>query len=105
MSEIIKKRGRPRRPQDPRTPAERRADWARQRRDRAIAAAAEAEKLPDDTRIRQPLVEVLLSYSATTVWRRVKDGKLPEPHRDGRITTWRLGDIRRMLADAGEVPQ
>lgn len=103
MSETIKKRGRPRRPPDPRTPAERRADWARLRRERAIVAAAEAEKLPDETRIRQPLVEVLLCYSGATVWRRVKEGKLPEPHRDGRITTWRLGDIRRMLA--GEAAQ
>ena len=103
MSEIVKKRGRPRRPQDPRTPSERRADWSRQRRGRAVAAAAEFSSYPDEGRVRQPVIEVLCQISSATVWRWVQQGKLPQPRRDGRITTWRVGDIRRVLA--GEAAQ
>lgn len=99
MSEI-NKRGRPRRPQDPRTPVERRADWLKARRERALAAAAEFPRYPDDGRVRQPVLEVLLQCSSATVWRRVQQGALPEPRRDGRITSWRVGDIRKVLEGA-----
>jgi predicted DNA-binding transcriptional regulator AlpA len=106
MEAVAKKRGRPRRPL-PRdvTPEERRASSVGSRRQRAVAAAAEFSSYPDEGRVRQPVIEVLCQISSATVWRWVQQGKLPQPRRDGRITTWRVGDIRRVLAGAGEVAQ
>ena len=56
------------------------------------------DSLPDAAYVRQPVVEALFSVSSSTVWRRVKDGRLPKPckHSD-RVTAWNVGELRRAL--------
>lgn len=57
------------------------------------------DQLPDSAHVRQPTVEALFGISAATVWRRVKSGHLPKPHRHGeRTTTWAVGELRAVLA-------
>ncbi len=61
------------------------------------------DSLPDSALVRQPVVEALFGYSAATVWRMVKKGKLPAPLRLAeRITTWNVGDLRKVLASGGK---
>jgi predicted DNA-binding transcriptional regulator AlpA len=55
--------------------------------------------LPDSAHVRQPVVKVLYGCSDATVWRRVKDGGIPKPHKlSARVTAWNVGDLRRDLA-------
>ena len=55
--------------------------------------------LPDSANVRQPIVEALWGCSSATVWRRVKDGRLPAPKKlSDRITAWNVGALRRALA-------
>lgn len=59
--------------------------------------------LPDDARARLPVVTRLFSCSNATVWRMVKDGRLPAPAKTGpRMTSWRVGDLRKALAAIAE---
>jgi predicted DNA-binding transcriptional regulator AlpA len=62
-------------------------------------AFLEFEKLPDDARVRAPVVQALYGISASTLWRRVRDeaSSIPRPKRDHGITSWRVGDLRRNL--------
>jgi predicted DNA-binding transcriptional regulator AlpA len=56
------------------------------------------DQLPDSAHVRQPVVEALFGYSASTVWRRVRDGLLPKPERLGpRTSAWNVGKLRRAL--------
>ena len=58
------------------------------------------DALPDCAFVRQPVIEALFGYSSATVWRRVKDGRLPAPKKlSDRVTAWNVGDLRRALAD------
>lgn len=58
------------------------------------------DSLPDSAYVRQPVIEALFGYSSATVWRRVKDGRLPAPRKlSDRVTTWNVGELRRVLAD------
>ena len=57
------------------------------------------DSLPDSANVRQPVVEALWGCSSATVWRRVKDGRLPAPKKlSDRITAWNVGALRRALA-------
>jgi predicted DNA-binding transcriptional regulator AlpA len=56
------------------------------------------DSLPDSANVRQPVVKGLLDCSDATVWRRVKDGGLPQPIRLGRMTFWNVGELRKSLA-------
>ena len=56
------------------------------------------DSLPDLAIVRQPVVKALVGCSNATIWRMVKDGRLPEPVRRGRITGWRVGALRNALA-------
>ena len=69
------------------------------RLEKAVLGAKAFPSLPDCARVRQPVIEVLFSISSATVWRRVKDGRLPQPRLDGRITSWSVGEIRKSLAE------
>ncbi|MBK6972663.1 MAG: AlpA family phage regulatory protein [Sterolibacteriaceae bacterium] len=61
-------------------------------------ALAHFTVLPDDAQVRFPVVEALLSASTSTIWRRIKDDPdFPKPLRDGRRTSFRVGDLRRYL--------
>lgn len=97
------RRGRPKRTTpDTRSPEQKRTDRLEHRKARAISAVANFEKLPDQARIRQPAVEVLLGISNSTLWRRVKIGAVPAPRRDGGTTSWSVGQIRQILAGGAQ---
>lgn len=54
--------------------------------------------LPDSAQVRLPTVATLFGISAASVWRRVKNGTLPKPHKfSERVTTWNVGELRAML--------
>jgi predicted DNA-binding transcriptional regulator AlpA len=51
--------------------------------------------LPDSAHVRQPVVEGLYGCSGSTVWRMVKRGEMPPPHKiTNRITGWSVGELR-----------
>lgn len=92
-------RGRPRRTTpDLRTKDQLRADAKASRLAKALAALALFPKMPDEARVRQPLVEAAMGWSSTTVWRRVKSNDFPAPRLDGRIASWAAGEVRAALA-------
>lgn len=63
------------------------------------AALAQFDALPDSAHVALPVVAGLYGCSAPTVWRRVRDGSIPRPHKvSPGCTRWRVGDLRRALA-------
>ncbi|MBL0283109.1 MAG: AlpA family phage regulatory protein [Zoogloea sp.] len=51
--------------------------------------------LPDEAHVRLPVVMALYACSAASVWRYVKNGKLPVPRKFGsRVTAWNVGELR-----------
>ena len=62
------------------------------------------DDLPDLALIQiRPLVNYgVLPYSATTIWRKCKQGEFPQPVKlSAGITAWRVGDIRMYLEAIG----
>ncbi|HPW29535.1 MAG TPA: AlpA family phage regulatory protein [Rhodoferax sp.] len=67
------------------------------------------DQLPDSAFIREsklvqspkrPDAQAILPFSAPTLWRKVKNGTFPKPHRlSERVTAWQVGSIRTWLAD------
>lgn len=56
---------------------------------------------PNSGFVRQPVVQGLYGISAATVWRMVKRGTLPSPHKlSERVTAWNVGELREALAKA-----
>lgn len=55
------------------------------------------DRLPNSAQVDQKAVQALLGCGATSVWRWVKNGTLPEPQRYGRAVRWRVGDLRALL--------
>jgi predicted DNA-binding transcriptional regulator AlpA len=59
------------------------------------------DQLPDSAFVRLPVVLGLFGISASTAWRRVQSGALPEPERLGgprsRTVGWRVGKLRSVL--------
>jgi len=54
--------------------------------------------LPDSANVRAPVVAALFGFSAATVWRKAKAGKLPAPRRiSDRVTVWNVGELRASL--------
>jgi predicted DNA-binding transcriptional regulator AlpA len=46
----------------------------------------------------------VLPYSATTIWRKCRSNEFPKPIKVSKgITAWRVGDIRKHLADISRV--
>jgi predicted DNA-binding transcriptional regulator AlpA len=63
------------------------------------------DQLPDSANVRQPIVEALFACSSTTLWRRVKDGRIPRPRKlSDRVTAWQVGELRRALMRQGFNP-
>lgn len=51
----------------------------------------------DSTKVRMADLQRLLGVNHATVWRLVKEGRLPQPHRDAEgHALWKLGDVRRV---------
>lgn len=65
--------------------------------------------LPDEAFARQAQLvssrhpeaaPVVLPFSASTLWRKIANGSFPRPTKlSGRVTAWRVGDVRRWLAE------
>ena len=59
------------------------------------------DSLPDSAHVRQPVVEALYGFSASTVWRHVRAGTIPAPRKlSERCTVWNVGEVRAALAKA-----
>jgi predicted DNA-binding transcriptional regulator AlpA len=57
------------------------------------------DALPDVAHVRLPVVEALFGCSAATIWRGVRDGRVPRPRKiSERVTAWNVGELRRALA-------
>ena len=55
--------------------------------------------LPDEAHVRERVVMALYGCSAASVWRYVKSGAIPTPHKFGaRVTAWNVGELRASLA-------
>jgi predicted DNA-binding transcriptional regulator AlpA len=64
------------------------------------------DALPDVALIQiRPLIHYkVLPYSATTIWRKCKQGEFPKPIKvSSGITAWRVGDIRKYLEQVGSL--
>jgi prophage regulatory protein len=64
------------------------------------------EDLPDEALIRlsQILAWHIVPYSTSTFWRRCRDNEFPRPIKVSTgITAWRVGEVRRYLAQVGQV--
>lgn len=55
------------------------------------------DSLPNAAQVDQKTVKLLFGCGATTIWRRVKRGELPQPQRHGRCTRWNVGELRAVL--------
>ena len=63
------------------------------------------DDLPDSSfvRLNQLISTAVIPFSAATAWRRVREGKFPQPVRvSPQITAWRVGEIRQWLKCPGE---
>lgn len=62
------------------------------------------ESLPDTALIQIRLLVYygVVPYSATTIWRKCRNGEFPAPIKiSSGITAWRVGDIRKYLEVIG----
>lgn len=59
------------------------------------------DNLSEDAYIRQKeLIEWIVPFSSSTLWRMVSAGEFPKPIKLSLgITAWRVSDVRRWLAD------
>ena len=56
------------------------------------------DSLSDYAYVPLRVVKSLYGCSASTVWRRVKSGEIPEPKKLGvRSVRWNVGDLRKSL--------
>ncbi len=63
------------------------------------------DDLPDSSfvRLNQLLSTAVIPFSATTAWRRVREGTFPQPVRvSPQVTAWRVGEIRQWLKSPSE---
>ena len=65
------------------------------------ALVVDFDSLPDEAFIRlKPIVVPVTGMSPATVWRKINEGSFPAPIKiSTNITAWRVGDVRRWLAD------
>lgn len=50
--------------------------------------------------IRDTEAAEILGCSRSTLWRRVKDGTIPQPLKIGGMTRWHIADIEAVIATA-----
>jgi predicted DNA-binding transcriptional regulator AlpA len=64
-----------------------------------LEALQNFDRLPNTAHVRQPVVQALFACSSATIWRMVRDGRLPPPKKHSpRISSWNVGELRRALA-------
>jgi predicted DNA-binding transcriptional regulator AlpA len=57
--------------------------------------------LPDSANVRLPIVQALYACSPASVWRGVKQKRIPAPRKlSPRTTCWNVGELRKALAAA-----
>ncbi len=56
------------------------------------------DHLPNSARVRLPVLTGIYGCSPATIWRRVKTGLIPAPHKEGGTTFWIVGELRMALA-------
>jgi predicted DNA-binding transcriptional regulator AlpA len=61
------------------------------------------EPLPVEGFCRDHQAYNALGMSRSKWWQGVKDGEYPQPVRHGRLTLWRVSDIRRLIDEIGGV--
>ncbi len=56
------------------------------------------DQLPNSANVRLSVVMALYGISPATVWRNVKNGNIPKPHKlTTRTTVWNVGELRAAL--------
>ncbi len=64
-------------------------------------ALKDFDNLPGSGFVRLPIVAQLFACSHATVWRRVRDGKLPPPRKlSERVSAWNVAELRAALSAA-----
>jgi predicted DNA-binding transcriptional regulator AlpA len=62
-------------------------------------ALANFDQLPDSASVRLPIVQALYACSPASVWRGVKQKRIPAPRKlSPRTTCWNVGELRQALA-------
>lgn len=57
-------------------------------------------ELPATGFVRQKQLAVIIPFSRTTLWRKVKDGEFPAPvHLSARVTAWKVELIRKWIEE------
>ena len=65
-------------------------------------ALRDFDQLPNSAFVRLPVVKALLSISSATVWRMVKAKQLKSYKLTERTTTFKVGELRALLAQKVE---
>ena len=61
------------------------------------------DSLPDSAYVRIPTVAALFACSPATIWRAVRDGRIPKPIKHfERATAWNVGALRAALQGQGK---
>lgn len=56
------------------------------------------DELPDSAYVPICVVAALRGSSYATIWRQVRDGRLPAPHKLGkRSSRWKVGELRAAM--------
>lgn len=64
-------------------------------------ALRDFDQLPDSAHVRLPTVKAVFACSAATIWRAVRDQRIPKPRKlTPRTTAWNVGELREALAKA-----
>lgn len=57
-------------------------------------------ELPATGFVRQKQLALIIPFSRTTLWRKVKDGEFPAPvHLSANVTAWKVELIRKWIED------
>ncbi len=55
------------------------------------------DSLPDSAHVDVRVVAMLYGKSVTSIWRDVKEGRIPRPVKFGGATRWNVGVLRKNL--------
>ena len=60
------------------------------------------DRLPNSAHVRLPTVAALFGCSPSTIWRGVRDGRIPKPMKHfKRASAWSVGALRQVLQGQG----